>query len=110
MYIIDIIYVYNIYLIIILYMKTQVTLTVDADVKNEFKKIASDMWANMSTLVNMYFTQVVKTGKVEFFYNDRADCSNLDHIFETEKLTKKEKKDLESLSNFNKFIKACSWK
>jgi len=91
-------------------MKTQVTLTIDADIKDQFKKIASDMWANMSTLVNMYFTQVVKTWKVEFYYNDNNDCSNFDHVFEVEKLSKKEKKDIESLSNFNKLMSACSWK
>ncbi|MCH2188781.1 type II toxin-antitoxin system RelB/DinJ family antitoxin [Candidatus Gracilibacteria bacterium] len=51
-------------------MKTQVTLTIDADVKDEFQKIAKKLGSNMSTIANMYFTQVVNTGRVEYSLND----------------------------------------
>ena len=57
------IYIYNTYNIP---MKTQVTLTIDKDIKDKFQKIAKRMWWNMSTIANMYFTQVVKTGKIDF--------------------------------------------
>jgi antitoxin component of RelBE/YafQ-DinJ toxin-antitoxin module len=42
-------------------MKTQVTLTIDKEIKDKFQEIAKKMGANMSTLANMYFTQVVNT-------------------------------------------------
>lgn len=51
-------------------MKTQVTLTIDADVKEKFQKIAKKLGSNMSTIANMYFTQVVHTGRVEYSLND----------------------------------------
>ena len=39
-------------------MKTQITLTVDSDVKKKFQEIARQKWTNMSNLVNMYFVLV----------------------------------------------------
>lgn len=48
-------------------MKTQVTLTIDSDVKEKFQALAKKMWSNMSTLANMYFTKVIHTWKLEYF-------------------------------------------
>jgi len=90
-------------------MKTQVTLTVDSDIKEEFKKIANNMWANMSTLVNMYFTQVVNTWKIDFFYNDKKQYSNDINNCEVENFTKEEMKEIEELPNFKSFMKTVSW-
>ena len=90
-------------------MKTQITLTVDSDVKDKFKEIAANVWANMSTLVNMYFTQVVNTWKIEFFYSEKSCTDSLTKV-ECEKFSEKEKKDLESLPNFSSFVSASSWK
>lgn len=47
-------------------MKTQVTLTIDADVKEKFQALAKKMGSNMSTLTNMYYTHVIQTGHVEY--------------------------------------------
>lgn len=47
-------------------MKTQVTLTIDADLKEKFQKIAKKLGSNMSALTNMYYAQVVQTGRVEY--------------------------------------------
>ncbi|MCD5374930.1 hypothetical protein LR010_00590 [Candidatus Gracilibacteria bacterium] len=46
--------------------KTQVTLTIDEDIKKQFQALAKKLGSNMSTLTNMYYTQVVSTGKVEY--------------------------------------------
>lgn len=46
--------------------KVQVTLTIDEDVKKQFQALAKKLGSNMSTLTNMYYTQVVSTGKVEY--------------------------------------------
>ncbi len=53
-------------------MKTQVTLTIDSEIKTKFQKIAKKLWSNMSTIANMYFTQVVNTGKIEY-HTDTED-------------------------------------
>lgn len=51
-------------------MKTQITLTVDADVKKKFQEIAKRKWTNMSTLVNMYFVKVINTGEIDYYRDD----------------------------------------
>ena len=57
-------------------MKTQVTLTIDADIKKKFQAIAKEMGANMSSLTNMYYAHVVRTGSLD------ASQSNQDNDIE----------------------------
>jgi len=91
-------------------MKTQVTLTVDSDIKDEFKRLASKMGANMSTLVNMYFTQVVNTWKIDFIYQEKFPENKYNNFIEINELSKEEDKELKNLPNFNWFLAATSWK
>lgn len=48
-------------------MKTKITLTVDADVKEQFQQLAARMGANVSSLTNMYFISAVNTGNVQYY-------------------------------------------
>gem|GEM_PF-5423915 len=45
----------------IIFMKTQITLTIDSDIKNKLQKVAKNMGTNVSTLANMYFIKVINT-------------------------------------------------
>ena len=47
-------------------MKTQVTLTIDADIKKKFQAIAKEMGSNMSSLTNMYYAHVIETGHIDY--------------------------------------------
>jgi antitoxin component of RelBE/YafQ-DinJ toxin-antitoxin module len=51
-------------------MKSQITLNIENDIKNQFEQIANKMWADVSMLVNMYFVQVINSWRVEFYTND----------------------------------------
>jgi antitoxin component of RelBE/YafQ-DinJ toxin-antitoxin module len=88
--------------IIHLIMKTQVTLTIDADIKEKLQKIAKQKWTNMSTLANMYFIKVVNTGEIDY-YNDNESVEmweiSIEELSE-EDLKKIEDIDKRDISSF----------
>jgi len=56
----------------IIFMKTQITLTIDSDIKNKLQKVAKNMGTNVSTLANMYFIKVINTWKIEYYKSDEG--------------------------------------
>lgn len=47
-------------------MKTNVTLSVDQDIKLRMQHLAKHFGTNLSSIVNMYFAHVLHTWKLEF--------------------------------------------
>jgi antitoxin component of RelBE/YafQ-DinJ toxin-antitoxin module len=53
-------------------MKTNMTISVDGDLKQKVQLLAKKSGTNLSTLVNMYFAHVVNTGECHFVLDSDA--------------------------------------
>ncbi len=69
-------------------MKTQVTITMDANVKKELQSFAKGIGTTMSSLLNLAAQNLVKTKHINFDFSDRLTP-------EEEKIRQEAMKDLE---------------
>ena len=53
-------------------MKTQMTITMDSELKEQFKQFAKKAGTNVSNLISMMASNLVQTQKIEFDFSDNS--------------------------------------
>lgn len=77
-------------------MKTQITLTIDSEIKDKLQKVAKSLWVNVSTLANMYFIKVVNTWEIEYYKSwDSVEFWEVDK----RELTKEDLQKIDNIEN-----------
>ncbi len=81
--------------------KNNTNIEIDSRVKKEVIKIADWMWLNLSTVVNLLLRKFVIEKKKKIW--EHSD-------FQTQPFSEEEKKQFESLHQFNDFMLSIKWK
>lgn len=82
--------------------KVNVNIRLDKELKEKAKIIAWNKWTNLSTIVNMYLVDFVETWKIRYLWSEESSL-------EIEEFSKKEKKQLEEMSNFKSLMNTFQW-
>ena len=80
--------------------QTTLTIRVNSDLKKSVQEFVNSLWMNVSTAVNLFFTDMVENQRfnISVNRNNRVDF----WIIDRDKLTDFEKKEIERVEQLNK--------